>query len=99
MRVWRKVQPCEKDWNMTTAAKKLTARFVATVAVPGLYPDGRGLYLQVSGPTAKSWLYRYTLHTKTRATGLGSARDDGLSLADARAKRDELRALVVHGID
>src|SRR5664280_2482727 len=34
-----------------------------------------------------------------RDRGLGSALDDGLSLADARAKRDELRALVVHGID
>ena len=84
---------------MTKASKPLTARTVATATIPGLYPDGRGLYLQVSGPTAKSWLYRYTLRSKTRAMGLGSALDDGLSLADARAKRDELRALVVHGID
>jgi integrase len=84
---------------MTPASKKLTARFVSTVTIPGLYPDGRGLYLQVSGPTSKSWLYRYTLRTKTRAIGLGSARDDGLSLGDARAKRDELRAMVVKGMD
>ena len=84
---------------MTKASKQLTARAVATATIPGLYPDGRGLYLQVSGATSKSWLYRYTRRGKTRATGLGSALDDGLSLARARAKRDELRALVVRGVD
>src|SRR5664280_762639 len=93
------VRQTHKGSTMTKASKPLTARTVATATIPGLYPDGRGLYLQVSGPTAKSWLYRYTLRSKTRAMGLGSALDDGLSLADARAKRDELRALVVHGID
>src|ERR1019366_10021286 len=91
------VRQTHKGSTMTKASKPLTARTVATVTTPGLYPDGRGLYLQVSGPTSKSWLYRYTLRTKTRAIGLGSARDDGLSLGDARAKRDEMRAVVGEG--
>lgn len=85
--------------HMTKTGKGLTAVNVATSNTPGMYPDGRGLYLQVYGPTSKSWLYRFTIAGKTRSIGLGSARDGGLSLAAARAKRDELRALVVRGID
>lgn len=80
-------------------AKKLKAVGVGKQTKPGLYPDGAGLYLQVTGSSAKSWLYRYTINQKTRSMGLGSALDDGLSLAAARDKRDELRALVVRGID
>jgi integrase len=78
---------------------KLTARKLATATKPGLYPDGRGLYLQVSGATAKSWLYRFELNGRERRMGLGSALADGLSLSEARAKRDEMRAMVVRGID
>jgi hypothetical protein len=32
---------------------------VATIKNVGLYPDGQGLYLQVSPNSAKSWIYRY----------------------------------------
>jgi hypothetical protein len=64
-----------------------------------MYPDGDGLYLQVTGADSKSWIYRYSKDGKQRWLGLGSARDGMLSLADARAKRDQARAKVLNGID
>jgi integrase len=62
---------------------------VASLIVPGKYRFGPGLYLQVAGPDAKSWFYRYTVHGKERFMGLGSARD--VTLAQARRRVDELR--------
>ena len=55
---------------------------------PGLYPDGKGLYLQVRGPGARSWLYRYMRLGKARVMGRGEhlratitlGRSDGLRL-------------------
>lgn len=64
---------------------------------PGYYPDGDGLYLQVSGSGSKSWIYRYTLAGKSREMGLGSLAV--LSLADARDRRDEWRRLKASGVD
>src|SRR5262245_36364304 len=65
---------------------------------PGMHLDGDGLYLQVSGPESRSWIYRYTLRGKERWHGLGSARD--VTLAAARKARDKARALVrSDGID
>ncbi len=49
---------------------------VSRVSVKGLYPDGDGLYLQVTrndaGAINKSWLLRFWLRGKTREMGLGS---------------------------
>jgi integrase len=59
---------------------------------PGMHLDGSGLYLQVSGPEARSWIYRYTLQGKERWHGLGSARD--ITLSAARKARDKARAIV-----
>jgi len=47
-----------------------------------MYPDGAGLYLQVTGEHAKSWIFRYSLRGRAREMGLGSFRK--VSLADAR---------------
>ncbi|WP_346771004.1 Arm DNA-binding domain-containing protein [Bradyrhizobium sp. CW9] len=38
---------------------------------PGKYADGEGLYLIVTGPTSKSWSYRYWKDGKERWHGLG----------------------------
>jgi integrase len=57
-----------------------------------MHPDSDGLYLQVSGPESRSWIYRYVLRGKERWHGLGSARD--VTLAAARKARDKARALV-----
>ena len=69
--------------------KQLSQADVASLTVPGKYRFGPGLYLQVAGPDAKSWFYRYTVHGKERFMGLGSARD--VKLAQARKRVDELR--------
>ena len=52
---------------------------------PGKYADGDGLYLIVTGPSAKSWSYRYWKDGKERWHGLGSFKD--VSLKNAQAPR------------
>ena len=76
---------------------KLNTAAIEQVEKPGMYPDGQGLYLQVTGRNSKSWIYRYSLNGRARWLGLGSARD--VSLAKARAKRDKARVQVREGID
>lgn len=77
-------------------------------AAPGRYADGNGLYLLVRSPEAKFWLIRYTPHGgKQREMGLGKfAVDDdaalkhgGLTLAAARKRVAELRAVIIAGGD
>jgi integrase len=69
-------------------------------ARPGRYRDGRNLYLDVS-PDGRSrrFVFRFTSPQtgKPTAAGLGTFPD--VSLADARAKADEMRALIQRGID
>jgi integrase len=57
--------------------------------VPGKYHFSPGLYLQVAGLDAKSWIYRFTVRRQERFMGLGSARD--VTLAQARKRVEELR--------
>ncbi|WP_247493879.1 DUF4102 domain-containing protein [Bradyrhizobium sp. 142] len=59
---------------------------------PGKYAEGGGLYLIVTGPTSKSWSYRYWKDGKERWHGLGSLKD--VSLKDARLARDAARLRV-----
>ena len=80
---------------------RLTALKVAKVKAPGMYADGAGLYLQVSGDSentlAKSWIFRFTLRGRSREMGLGSLSLFGL--AEARAKAAECRRQTYEGID
>jgi integrase len=62
---------------------------VAAINVPGKYRFAPGLYLQVAGPDAKSWIYRFSVRRQERFMGLGSARD--VTFAQARKRVDELR--------
>ncbi|MCB4820756.1 tyrosine-type recombinase/integrase [Roseicella aerolata] len=90
---------------------KLTAREVAAAKHPGArpgtkprpvtFPDGDGLFLQITPGGSKSWLLRYTLAGRTREAGLGSYGDppEGVTLAAAREKAAELRALARTGAD
>ncbi len=54
---------------------------------PVRFGDGDGLYLQIApgvrGDT-KSWLFRYTLHGKSREMGLGPEEIPAKRLADGR---------------
>ena len=76
---------------------RLTALFVSRAKAKGMYPDGDGLYLQITAGGARSWIYRYMLHGRAREMGLGSLRD--FSLADARQRAAECRKLRADGFD
>lgn len=76
---------------------RLTAKRVATVRAPGYYRDGLNLVLQVSATGSKSWVFGYTLRGRSREMGLGSLHD--VSLAAARKRAEEARALLKEGKD
>ena len=90
---------------------KLTAKQVAAAKHPGTkpdakprpvtLPDGDGLFLQITPGGSRSWLLRYTLAGRTREAGLGSFGEppEGVTLAAARAKAAEHRALLKAGTD
>jgi integrase len=90
---------------MARTIEKLKALQVTREDRPGRYPDGGGLYLQVSASRSKSWVFRYRSsgHLSTngkplsREMGLGSVNDVGLS--DARQRAQEARRKLNDGID
>jgi integrase len=76
---------------MTKGSERLSDRTIRT-AKPGMYADGKGLYLQVreastGGRFSKTWIYRYAASSigRERYMGLGSYPDIGLATARARA--------------
>jgi integrase len=82
---------------MARVIGRLTALKVSRATKSGMYADGGGLYLQVTGTGAKSWIYRYMLRGKEREMGLGSL--SAVGLADARTKASECRSLRQAGVD
>lgn len=74
---------------------RLSARKVATLKEPGLYPDGGNLYFKVDKGKgrAKSWIYRWEVCRKTKKRGLGPY--PTVSLAKARKRRDETRRMLI----
>lgn len=78
-------------------AKTLNARMVQTVAAPGKYFDGHGLYLRVDKTGCKYWVQRIVIQGKRREIGLGSL--DFVSLANARIAAYENRKLARSGGD
>lgn len=75
----------------------LTAIKAKALKEPGRYTDNRGLMLYVKESGSKSWVLRLTVNGKRRDIGLGSFEE--VSLADARSKADELRAIARSGKD
>jgi Arm DNA-binding domain len=75
----------------------LSARAVQTLRKPGMYLDGRGLYLRIGPSGNKSWIYRFALGGKTRDMGLGPYSD--IPLAEARERAATWRKLRLDGID
>ncbi len=59
--------------------------------------DGRSLFLLVMQNGAKYWRFRYRFLGKQKVLALGVWPE--VSLADARAKRDSARRMIVDGID
>ncbi|KRR14923.1 integrase [Bradyrhizobium jicamae] len=75
--------------------KALTSVRVNSLAAPGRYGDGNGLYLVVDPSGAKRWVLRTVVQGKRRDIGLGGLRL--VSLAEARVKALEYRRLARDG--
>jgi integrase len=82
---------------MAQVINRLTAIKVQKLNTPGMYADGAGLYLQVTGNAAKSWILRYSLRGRAREMGLGPLRK--VSLAEARQKAAECYKLLDDHVD
>lgn len=61
--------------------------------------DGAGLFLQVSKIGTKTWRFRYNHPTTGKRTKITIGTYPAVSLAQARTKREEYRALLAQGID
>jgi integrase len=83
---------------MARAIHRLTGADLRRKAA-GYYADGGGLWLQVTvgKQVNRSWLYRYTISTRTREMGLGSLLNVGLS--EAREAAQECRKQRLASID
>ncbi len=90
---------------MARIGEKLSPIKVRRLKAPGMYGDGRGLWLHV-GPSAvdsadplagKSWIFRYMLRGTAREMGLGPLHTIGL--AEARRRAQAARHLCLDGID
>ena len=75
----------------------LSDREVRNQTKPGSFPDGNGLYLQISNTGSKAWFYRYQINHKGRKHGLGSY--PTVTLKSARLRAESCRTLRADGID
>ncbi|MDP2619783.1 MAG: integrase arm-type DNA-binding domain-containing protein [Hyphomicrobiales bacterium] len=81
----------------------LTAAQVADLADPnteaavGVFRVDHGLYVQVKGNGARSWLLRYQINGRARQMGLGALRL--ISLTEAKRRALKAQRLVLDGID
>jgi integrase len=76
---------------------KASAAKVANIKEPGRYAVGDGVYLQITGDSGRSWIFRYQLAGKARHMGLGPT--DLLTLKEARDRATDARKLLLDGID
>lgn len=83
------------------ARHKLTDSRVKALDSPGIYGDGDGLYLRVQHSGSKSWVFIWKRYGARREMGLGryGAGTGHVSLATARTKADEARAIIGSGGD
>ena len=75
----------------------LSATRVRALKKPGRYSDGDGLHLFITKSGRKSWVQRITIAGRRRDIGLGPF--PSVSLAKARQKAYENRAIVAEGRD
>ncbi len=75
----------------------LSATRVRALKEPGRYSDGGGLHLFITKAGRKSWVQRITFADRRRDIGLGSF--PSVSLAQARKKALENRAMIAEGRD
>jgi integrase len=88
---------------------RLSVRGVEGISAAGRYPDGGGLYLQVSPAGTKAWIFRYSMAGLVTASGkrgerqmgLGpyADRPPGVTLSEARRKAAAATVLLREGHD
>lgn len=83
--------------GMRRPQKALASRFVETVAAPGKYFDGNGLFLRVAPNGSRQWVQRITIRGKRCELGLGSP--PAVSLAIARKLALENKGAAMLGRD
>lgn len=76
---------------------KLTALKIRSLTEPGRYSDGGGLFLEINGKGAASWILRVQNNGKRQDIGLGSSKS--VSLKDARDAAFTTRQKLAQGID
>lgn len=82
---------------MAHLLNKLSDRSARTAVGPARLADGGGLFLLVDPGGSRRWLFRFRSAGREREAGFGSY--PAVSLADARRRRDEARALISSGGD
>lgn len=80
---------------MSQIKNRLSARLIAELTKPGMHCDGDGLYLRVQPTGAKQWVLVYHTSGRRREAGFGGY--PGVSLTQARAKRDAARVKIQAG--
>ncbi|AJP73702.1 tyrosine-type recombinase/integrase [Sphingomonas hengshuiensis] len=76
---------------------KLTALKIRSFSEPGRYSDGDGLFLEINGKGAASWILRVQNNGKRQDIGLGSSK--AVSLKEAREAAFATRQKIAQGID
>lgn len=79
------------------ALRDVKVRSVMPEAKAYKLTDGEGMVLLVHSNGSKYWRLRYRFGGKEKMLALGKYTE--VSLADARARRDEARKLLANGVD
>lgn len=87
----------QQEAQLARTLNRLTHIKITAAKEKGLYPDGGGLYLQVTPTGARSWVFRYKKNGRARGMGLGPVYD--VPLAEARDLAAEARRMLREGLD
>ena len=82
---------------MPRLIERLSRSDINKARAPGLYPDGNGLYLQVTERGTKSWVLLYKYRKRRRKMGLGPLRL--VDLAEARNRQGAAHKQLLDGVD
>lgn len=82
---------------MARQLNRLAPRAATTIAAPGRHADGGGLYLSVGKSGKRSWVFLFRWNGRLTEMGLGGTAS--VTLAKAREKAADARALIADGIN
>jgi integrase len=84
---------------MARTLEKLTPLKIQRLKEQGIHGDGGGLYLQISGSGARSWIFRYRMGGRKTPRDMGLGSLNSVSLAEARKKAYFARSQITNGVD